>query len=119
MKLILVIIAMMGLTSCATILNDDTQKINVTTSGNVKTDIIVNGQTYQAPSILTLDRSKEDLVIKAVNPNCTQQYLLKSKVDNKFWLNILSGGTFGSTTDYSSEEMWAYQDEVELKCKHL
>ena len=117
MKSVLVMIAMLGLTGCATILNDDTQRINVTTSNNVKTDIQISGQTYQAPSIITLDRSKKDLVIKAKNPNCTQQYLLKSKVDNKFWLNILSGGTFGSTTDYASEEMWSYQDEVELKCK--
>lgn len=117
MKSILAIVALMGLTSCATILNEDTQRINVTTSNNVKTDIIVNGQTYQAPSILTLDRSEKDLVIKAQNPNCNQDYLLKSKVDNKFWLNILSGGTFGSTTDYSTEEMWTYQDEVELKCR--
>ncbi len=117
MKSVLVMIAMMGLTGCATILNDDTQRVNVTTSGNVKTEIQINGQTYQAPLIVTLDRAEKDVVIKAKNPNCTQEYLLKSKVDNKFWLNILSGGTFGSTTDYASEEMWAYQDEVELKCK--
>ncbi len=117
MKLILVLTALLGLTSCATILNDKAQRINVTTSNNVKTDIVVAGQTYQAPAIITLDRSEKDLIVKAQNPNCTQEYLLKSKVDNKFWINILSGGTFGSTTDYSTEKMWTYQDEVELKCR--
>lgn len=117
MKLVLSMVAVMGLSSCATILNDDTQKINVTTSNNVKTNITVNGQEYKAPAIITLKRSKEDLVLRAENPNCTQQYLVKSEIDNKFWINILSGGTFGSTTDFASEEMWTYQDEIELKCK--
>jgi len=107
----------MGLTGCASILNEKTQKINVTTSNNTKTGIRINGLEYKVPDIISVNRSKEDIIMKVDNPDCTQQYLVKSKVDNKFWINILSGGTFGSSTDYGTDKMWAYQDEVELKCK--
>lgn len=116
MRLAVLLTGLMGLTSCATILNDSTQKINITTSNNTKTEVEINGAVYNAPSIISVSRSKEDLILNAKNPKCTQQYLVKSKVDNKFWINILSGGTFGSSTDYGSDKMWTYQDEVELKC---
>jgi len=29
----------------------------------------------------------------------------------------LTGGTFGSTTDMSTEEMWKYQDAVTISCQ--
>lgn len=116
MKLVYLITGLMALTSCATILNDSTQKINITTSNNTKSEIEINGAIYHVPAIISVTRSKQDLIVNTKNPNCTQQYLVKSKVDNKFWINILSGGTFGSSTDYGSDKMWTYQDEVELKC---
>lgn len=115
MKLFLVF-TMIAVTGCASILNDKTQKINITTSNNTPVNITINGQSYKAPDIISVMRSKEDLVIKSDNPKCTQQYLVKSKIDNKFWINILTGGTTGSTTDYTTDKMWTYQDEVELKC---
>lgn len=116
MKLAFLFAGLMVLTGCATILNDSTQKINITTSNNTKSEIEINGATYNAPAIISVTRSREDLIVNAKNPKCTQQYLVKSKIDNKFWINILSGGTFGSSTDYGSDKMWTYQDEVELKC---
>lgn len=107
---------LLGLTSCATILNESTQHVNIATSNNTKTEIEIDGAKYEAPVILEVVRGKKDLIINASNPKCTQQYLMKSEIDSKFWINILSGGTFGSSTDYGSDKMWKYQDEVNLKC---
>jgi len=41
----------------------------------------------------------------------------EKSVDPKFFVNILSGGSFGSTTDYSTEKMWKYNENVVISCK--
>lgn len=102
-------------TSCATILNDQTQKVNVTTSTNKKEKVNIQGRTYVVPGIVELKRQKDDVIIQAENDKCTQ-YLAKSTVDPKFFINILTGGTFGSTTDYSSEKMWQFDEPIQINC---
>ena len=113
MKLILLSLLF---TSCASILNDKTQNINIMTSNNTKTKITINSQEFTAPGIIQLYRSENDLIISVDESKCTQQYLLKSEVDNKFWINVLTGGPFGSSTDYGTDKMWRYQDQVVIPC---
>lgn len=117
MKLLVSIIFVLMLSSCATILNDDTQSINVTTSNNEKAKFTINGRNYTAPAIINVERSQKDAIIQVKNSKCASQYLLKPEVDTKFFINILSGGTFGSSTDYGTEKMWKYQDSVNINCK--
>jgi hypothetical protein len=101
---------------CATILNDETQKVNVASSTGEKFSFSIDGQTYEGPIIIDVARTKADKIILAESPNCVKQTLLPAEVDGKFWINILSGGVFGSTTDYSSEEMWGYESNVVVTC---
>ncbi|MEZ5566549.1 MAG: adenosine deaminase [Gammaproteobacteria bacterium] len=105
-----------GMTGCATILNDKTQKINVTSSTGEKFAFSIDGQSYEGPAIVDVTRTKADKFIVAESPNCNKQTLLPAKVDNKFWINILTGGVFGSTTDYSTEEMWGYDSNAVVSC---
>lgn len=116
MKLVLSIMATLVLCNCATILNEDNQKINVSSSADsIKGNI--DGIPFQGPGIVNVKRSKSDKIITVDTPSCTKQTVLTSSVDPKFFINILSGGTFGSTTDYASEKMWKYQDQVVIPCK--
>lgn len=102
---------------CATILNEETQSVNVTSSNGQDFSFSVDGQTYDGPTIVSLQRAKGDKFIVTNTEGCNEQTLLPAKVDSKFWINILTGGVFGSTTDYSSEEMWAYDANVVVSCR--
>lgn len=117
MKLLVMAGLVLSLTGCASILNDQTQKINIASSNNTEFKGTINGIPFSAPSIVEVTRTKGDKVILVDNPKCVKQTLLKSKIDGVFWINILTGGTFGSTTDYSTEKMWGYDDSVLIPCK--
>jgi hypothetical protein len=102
-------------TGCATILDGKTQKINLSSSKPVAVDI--GGQQFSSPGVITLQRSGEDKVLK-VKDCGDKTVLLKKEVNPTFFVNILSGGVFGSTTDYSSDAMWKYdQSNINLDCK--
>jgi hypothetical protein len=111
--------SVIALTSgCASILNDDTQMVNVATSNGKTIQVSVDGQQFQAPGIITLTRENADKVITTDAKGCTPKTLAKKQVDNTFWLNILSGGSFGSSTDYSTENMWGYQERIIVTCSN-
>ena len=99
---------------CATILNGEHQKINVTSTPSHQ-EIIIGSQTVVTPSIVDIKRSNEDLVVKS--SKCGDQKLLASKINPVFFVNILSGGAFGSTTDYATGSMWKYDENIHLDCK--
>ncbi|WP_210534641.1 hypothetical protein [Thermosulfurimonas marina] len=106
------------LSGCATILSGKTQKINVTSTGKTGVKFEIDGQTYSTPAIVTLERENKDKIIKILDPECTQkQYLLNKKINPVFFVNLLSGGVFGSTTDYVSNAMWQYDSNVNIQCK--
>lgn len=105
------------LSGCATILNDKTQPINVTSSNGATFEGNIDGVAFKGPGIVNVVREKKDRVVSVTTPGCTPQTALPKSVDSKFFVNILSGGTFGSTTDYTTEEMWRYADNVVITCK--
>ena len=50
--------------------------------------------------------------------NCNKDILLKKEINPTFYVNILSGGAFGSTTDYSTDSMWQYDStNLNVDCK--
>ncbi len=111
--------SVIALTSgCASILNDDTQLVNIATSNGKTITVNVDGNDFQAPGIITLTRENADKVITTKAAGCTPQTLAKKSVDNMFWLNLLSGGSFGSSTDYSTENMWGYQERIIVTCSN-
>lgn len=105
------------LPGCATILNDKTQPINISASNGGAIEGTIDGMGFKGPGIVNVVRENKDRVITATTAGCTPSTALPKSVDSKFWINILSGGVFGSTTDYSTQEMWKYADTVVITCK--
>ena len=108
--------AVVMMSGCASILNDKTQTINVAASNGASISGTVDGQKFTAPGPVTVTRTKAAKVFTADSPECAQSTVVNSDVDPKFWLNIIIGGGFGSTTDYSTEKMWHYSDNVVISC---
>lgn len=102
-------------TGCATILSGSTQKINVTTSNNQPASVNVQGKAVQVPAIIDVERRNEDIVLQATG-KCEGQALAEKSINPVFFVNILSGGTTGSTTDYASDSMWRYETLINIKC---
>ncbi|MBD3843707.1 MAG: adenosine deaminase [Campylobacterales bacterium] len=103
----------MLLSGCATILDGKTQTINLTTSKPKSVDI--NGQQYSAPGIITLQKENKDAVLNI--KECNKTIVLTKSVTPSFFVNILSGGALGSTTDYATDAMWKYdQTNVNVDC---
>lgn len=112
-----IVIAVASLTSgCATILSEDTHKINVSTSNGQKIDVKVDGATQQAPGVITLTKENADKVLLTDADGCTGETHLNKEIEPTFWVNILSGGVLGSSTDMGSKKMWKYQDSVTINC---
>lgn len=101
---------------CATILTEDTHKINVTTSSGETTTVTVDGVSQTVPGVVTVQKENKDKVLVADDAKCTDVNLNK-EVETAFFINVISGGVFGSSTDYGSEKMWKYQDSVSIACK--
>lgn len=117
MKLTALLASILLFSGCATILNDDFQQINVASSNNKEIKGNIDGVPFTGPGIVNIKRAKADKVLMVNTSNCNKQTLLKSDVDMKFFINVLSGGTFGSSTDYATEKMWKYQDNVIVVCQ--
>ena len=52
----------------------------------------------------------------ATTEGCAPETAMPKSVDSKFFINIISGGVFGSTTDYTTEKMWRYSETVVVAC---
>ncbi len=101
---------------CASILNQKTQMVNITTSNGATITASADGKTFQAPGVIGLTRSQSDKIITTSSAGCNPQTLAARKVDPIFFINVLSGGAFGSTTDYVTEKMWKYEDNLVINC---
>ena len=101
---------------CAIIINEKEQKINVSTSNNSSIQGTIDGVMFKAPGTLNVARSKKDRVIMVDNPACGQSTIMASSVDPVFFINVLSGGPLGSSTDYATDKMWKYQDNIVIPC---
>ncbi len=113
----LAIAAAFALSGCATILNDETQNINVSSSNGKAIKGNIDGVPFTGPGIVSVKREDKDKILVADTEGCAKQTALNKSVDSKFFINILSGGVFGSTTDYSTEQMWRYDESVVVSCQ--
>ena len=109
-----IICATVLFTGCATIISGDNQNINL--QSKKEQTVSIDGKDYTSPAIVSLERVNKDAVLKV--KDCNKQVLLKKEVNPVFFVNILSGGAFGSTTDYASDSMWQYdQTNVNVDCE--
>ncbi len=104
-------------TGCASIINDDTQQVNVISSNGESFAGTIDGIPFQGPGVVSIERANSNKIIVATTDNCAQQTVVNKSVDPVFFVNVLSGGAFGSTTDYSTEKMWKYEDTITVSCK--
>ena len=116
-RLSLIGISALLMTGCASILNDKDQRINVNTSNGKAVQGTVNGQAFSAPGIVNVTRENKNKIFTTQDPACSKETAAEKTVDPVFFINVISGGPFGSTTDYSTEKMWKYADTVTISCK--
>lgn len=116
-KLLIAAAALAILSGCSTIINDQNQKVNVTTSNGAAVKGTVNGVPFSAPGIVALSRENKSKVFIADNANCAKETVAEKTVDPIFFVNLLSGGPIGSSIDYGTEKMWKYADTVTISCK--
>jgi outer membrane murein-binding lipoprotein Lpp len=119
MKKILLPAALLGVltaSGCATVMNEDTQSINVRTSNNSKITTSIDGRPVDIPASISVRRANKDLVIYTTAENCVRETRIGTSVDSVFFVNMLSGGSSGSTTDYASSNMWEYDSDVMVNC---
>ncbi len=83
MRKIIVGIAAFSMMGCATILNEDLQKINVSSSAD-KIKGNIDGIPFEGPGIVAVKRTKGDRIINVETAGCQKQTVLASTVDPKF-----------------------------------
>ncbi len=113
----LVVASIVLASGCATILNEDTQRINVMSSNGEKIKGNIDGVPFEGPGIVAVQRANQDRIINVETEGCAKNTVMPKSVDPVFFVNILSGGAFGSTTDYASEKMWKYENSVTVNCQ--
>jgi hypothetical protein len=102
-------------TGCATIFDGKTQEITFNSIDEKK--VVMNGQAYLSPGTYKVKRPEKDGTIIQVE-GCNQPYSIDKKINNTFWLNILSGGFLGSTTDGVTGAMWEYEtSDIDVNCQ--
>lgn len=117
-KLSLVAFGVVALSSCATILSGKTQQINVTSTGKSGVEFRIDGKTEKTPAAVTVERENKDKVIEVLDKQCSQkEVVLQKKINPVFFANIFIGGSIGSTTDYATNAMWEYDNNVQIQCK--
>lgn len=105
------------LTGCSTILTDDAQTINVSTSNGQDATINLDGQSFNVPGIVTIKKDgAQTKILSTSTEGCVKSMALNREVEPTFYVNILSGGAFGSSTDYGTDSMWKYEDNIVVNC---
>jgi len=109
--------AVVIMSGCSSIINEKTQQVNVMTPNSVKVSGTVNGQSFTAPGVVGLVRENKSKTFLTNDANCKSETVAEKTVDPIFFINVFSSPPLGSTTDYSTEKMWKYADNVTLNCK--
>ena len=79
-----------ALTGCASILNDKTQSINVSSSSGSEISGTVNGMPFKGPGVVSLVRENKDKIFVTETEGCVKETIAEKSVDTKFFINILS-----------------------------
>ncbi len=112
----LMAVALLGATGCATLINESKQTINVSASNGKPVEGTINGIPFKGPVPVEVQRANAELEVKSTTEGCAPVTTVKNDISSVFWLNIILGGFFGSTTDYSSGDMWEYDQNVVISC---
>ncbi len=115
-KIVMVAMASLMASGCASVMTAETQSINVTTSNNKQAEVTVDDKTITAPGMVVVLRDGKDKVVKSTTEGCDNATPIKKEITPVFFGNIVIGGLLGSTTDGATGKMWDYADNVEISC---
>ena len=105
------------LSGCSTILTDDSQTVNVSTSNGQDATVNIDGQSFNVPGIATIKKDgAQTKILSTSTEGCVKSMALNREVEPTFFVNILTGGPLGSSTDYGTDSMWKYEDNIVLNC---
>lgn len=109
LQIILSASLLLVLSGCATIFGEKTQVLNFHASKPTKIILTDSGGTkkYDVPGAVMITKGTEPVRYRVDCPNSYQQNVTRN-VKGVFWLNIISGGVFGSGVDYLTGKMWQY-----------
>ncbi len=102
-------IILLSLSSCATILNNRKQTIDIHTNEPVR--LAVNNDTipYQVNHHgIIVDRSKELLHLELFNENIKKDLYIQSRLSTAYWMNFFSPYFTGFLIDLVNEKRFAY-----------
>lgn len=109
-------LGVISIVGCATITNGPNQKISINTSTGHQVIARINGKKMIIPKKdIPISRTKGASVevLHKDNPcfgDTRYSIVGKNKVSGVFWINILTSGPLGSTTDAVSGGMWEYNE---------
>lgn len=100
---------LLTLAGCATILGGSSQLLTV--NSNISgADVFLNDTPLGKTPLSTSIKRGQEGVLRVTAPGYQPyQIALNKKISTLFWVNLLSGGAFGSTTDYMSGAMYEYE----------
>ena len=106
-----VCVLVFGLTiaGCATIISGSDQLITV--NSNVQgAEVYLSGQLLgTTPLSANVKRGQEGIMRVTADGYQPYQVALNKSINTVFFVNLLSGGAFGSSTDYSTGAMYQYE----------
>ncbi|MFH1727359.1 MAG: hypothetical protein ABIA04_02930 [Pseudomonadota bacterium] len=114
--IILILIAF-AFSSCATIISGSNRNVNVMTSTGERVDVVASTQAgpvhFSAPAVMVTPATGQDIIV-TVEDKCYQQtqLIIASKFNFITLGNLITGGTFGFSTDYGTDAMWDYDKNV-------
>jgi hypothetical protein len=96
-------------TSCASIISGRTQLISV--NSNVEgAQVLLNAVPIGKTPLTTQLKRGEEGTLRVMAPGyAPYTFALSMKINGVFWVNILVGGVFGSSTDDSTGAMYEYE----------
>ncbi len=117
-KMIFILLALAGLSGCATIVKGSSQTMNISTSNGKQANVVVTGKSGTIPTLipqaLSVEKSAGDIVINVTEAECVlpSTTIVKSRLNPWFWGNFIFGGLLGSTTDVATGSAWEYDSNI-------
>lgn len=104
-----VLVLGLTLTGCATIISGSDQLLTV--NANVEgAEVYLGGQLLgTTPLSANVKRGQEGVLRVTADGYQPYQIALNKSINSVFFVNLLSGGAFGSSTDYSTGAMYQYE----------
>ena len=117
-KIFFLLLALAGLSGCATIVKGSSQTMNISTPNGKQANVVVTGKNGTIPVLipqaLSVNTSSGDIVINVTEAECVlpSTTIVKPRLSSWFFGNIIFGGLLGSTTDAATGSAWEYDSNI-------